>query len=127
MVFYALGLHVYISGVVLNDSPVGLVAYILEKMSSAANLLYRSREDAGILERYTYDELLDNIMLYWITKSVTTSFRLYAETFNKREFSLGTDEYVGNFGFDSRHSSLQFSAYQSIPKYLAPLPGFPTN
>ena len=76
---------------------MGLVAYSLEKISSATNLLYRSRGDAGLLERFAYDELLDKVMLIWITKSATSSFRLYAEWFTKREFSLGTDEYVADF------------------------------
>ena len=109
----------------MNDSPVGLAAYILEKFSTATNFLYISREDAGLLEKFTYDELLDNVMLYWITKSATSSFRIYAESFNKKQLSLGMDKYVRDPKVDSRKLHLQISAYQSTPKYPAPLPGFP--
>lgn len=66
-------------GVGLTHSPLGLAAYILEKFSAWTNRTYISREDGGIQENFTLDELLDNIMVYWITGSITTSQRLYAE------------------------------------------------
>ncbi|XP_050306106.1 juvenile hormone epoxide hydrolase 2-like [Anthonomus grandis grandis] len=71
-------------GVAMTDSPAGLAAYILEKFTSGTNIAYQRREDGGLLERFTYTDLLDNVMLYWWTSSATTSFRLYAETFSKR-------------------------------------------
>lgn len=51
-------------GIGLNDSPVGMAAWIIEK--------FRSWSDCnGDLEnRYTKNELLTNIMLYWLRKSV---------------------------------------------------------
>lgn len=60
-------------------SPVGLAGYILEKFSTGTNSGYRLRADGGLLEKFTLDELLDNIMFYWVTNSFTTSARLYAE------------------------------------------------
>ena len=65
----------------LTDSPVGLAAWILEKwwrwsdVADADGLrdLYR---------RYTRDELLTNVMLYWVTRSIGPSLRMYAETFS---------------------------------------------
>ena len=108
----------------MNESPAGLAAYILAKFSTATNRLYRSREDAGLLKKFTYDELLDNLMLYWVTKSATSSFRIYAESFNK-ELSLGVNEYVDSFEPVSKNLILRLSAYQLIPEYLAPLLGFP--
>ncbi|KRT86650.1 hydrolase [Oryctes borbonicus] len=79
-------------GVGINDSPAGLAAYILEKFSTATNQAYREREDAGLLEKFTYDELIDNLMYYWLPRSFTTASRLYAEGFNKRQWSLGLNK-----------------------------------
>lgn len=42
----------------MNDSPVGLAAWILEKFSSWADLKNRDLEDGG-LERYTTSQLID--------------------------------------------------------------------
>jgi pimeloyl-ACP methyl ester carboxylesterase len=57
----------------LNDSPVGLAAWIVEK--------FRTWSDcAGDLERvFSKDELLNNIMIYWITETISSSTRLYWE------------------------------------------------
>jgi len=54
----------------LNDSPVGLAAWIAEKF-----VLW---QDSPI----TRDELLTNIMLYWITGSIGTSMQFYVESKN---------------------------------------------
>lgn len=69
-------------GAALTSSPDALAAYILEKFSTWTNTAYRERDDGGLLEKFTLDELLDNVMVYWISNSITTSVRLYAETTN---------------------------------------------
>ena len=58
----------------LNDSPTGLAAWIVEK--------FRTWSDcAGDVEsRFTKDELLSNITLYWATQSIGSSTRLYYES-----------------------------------------------
>ncbi|HWZ45215.1 MAG TPA: epoxide hydrolase [Candidatus Saccharimonadales bacterium] len=58
----------------LNDSPVGLAAWIIEK--------FRTWSDcAGNPEQvFTRDELLTNVMIYWVTQTATSSTRLYYET-----------------------------------------------
>jgi microsomal epoxide hydrolase len=60
-------------GYLLEDSPVGLAAWIVEK--------FRAWSDCGgDLERsFTKDQLLANITLYWVTKTATSSARLYYE------------------------------------------------
>ncbi|KMQ91437.1 juvenile hormone epoxide hydrolase 2 [Lasius niger] len=78
-----------IQGVGLNDSPAGLAAYLIEKFSTGTNYSYKSREDGGFLEKYTYDELIDNLMIYWASNSITTAMRIYAEMFIKENFLLG--------------------------------------
>lgn len=73
-------------------SPVALAAYILEKFSTWTNNEYKLRSDGGLLEKYTLDELLDNVMLYWVTNSLTTSVRIYAEQFTAKHRSSNIDE-----------------------------------
>ncbi|KAK4877710.1 hypothetical protein RN001_010216 [Aquatica leii] len=71
-------------GVALGDSPIGLAAYILEKFTSWTNPEWKNREDGGLNIKFKYEDLLDNVMIYWVTGSITTSMRLYSETINKR-------------------------------------------
>ena len=57
----------------LNDSPAGLAAWIVEK--------FRTWSDCGgDVERFSKDQLLTNIMIYWITQSINSSTRLYYES-----------------------------------------------
>ncbi|XP_037366254.1 epoxide hydrolase 1 [Talpa occidentalis] len=63
----------------LNDSPVGLAAYILEKFSTWTNQEFRDLEDGGLERKFSLDDLLTNIMLYWTTGSITSSQRYYKE------------------------------------------------
>ena len=58
----------------LNDSPAGLAAWIVEK--------WRSWSDCGgdVECRYTKDELLTNIMIYWVTRTINSSVRFYYES-----------------------------------------------
>jgi pimeloyl-ACP methyl ester carboxylesterase len=60
-------------GYALNDSPAGLAAWIVEK--------FRDWADCGgdIERRFTKDELLANVTLYWMTETFTSSCRLYYE------------------------------------------------
>jgi len=61
-------------GYALNDSPVGLAAWIVEKFRSWCDC-------AGDPETiFTKDELLTNIALYWFTQTATSSARIYYET-----------------------------------------------
>jgi pimeloyl-ACP methyl ester carboxylesterase len=57
----------------LSDSPVGLAAWMLGH-PGFANWSYR----AGDPEK-SFDEVLDDITLYWLTNSATSSARLYWE------------------------------------------------
>jgi pimeloyl-ACP methyl ester carboxylesterase len=58
----------------LNDSPIGLAAWILEK--------FRTWSDCnGELESiFTRDELLTDVMIYWVTETLNSSARLYYES-----------------------------------------------
>ncbi|XP_017471734.1 PREDICTED: juvenile hormone epoxide hydrolase 1-like [Rhagoletis zephyria] len=75
-------------GTVLSYNPIGLAAYILEKFSTWTNPEYRKLSDGGLTKNYTLDSLLDNVMIYYITNSITTSQRIYAEAFSKTQTDL---------------------------------------
>jgi microsomal epoxide hydrolase len=67
-------------GYALNDSPVGLAAWIVEK--------FRTWSDCGgeVERRFTKDELLTNVMIYWVTQTINSSMRLYYETMRAGRF-----------------------------------------
>ena len=60
-------------GYALDDSPAGLAAWIVEK--------FRSWCDCGgdVEKKFTKDELLTNITIYWATETATSSARIYYE------------------------------------------------
>jgi juvenile hormone epoxide hydrolase len=87
-------LYVYHTGVALHNSPVGLAAYILEKFSTWTDKNWRSLPDGGLTRKYRLTDLLDNVMIYWVTGSITTSVRLYSETFSKAQMGLKLDRLV---------------------------------
>jgi pimeloyl-ACP methyl ester carboxylesterase len=57
----------------LNDSPAALAAWILEKFRGWSDC------DGDLYRRFTRDELLSNVTLYWMTETIHSSFRLYYE------------------------------------------------
>jgi len=57
----------------LNDSPVGLAAWLVEKFHGWSDC------DGDIESCYTKDELLTNITIYWATQTINSSFRHYIE------------------------------------------------
>jgi len=71
----------------LNDSPVGLAAWILEKFRDWADC------DGDLERRFTKDELLSNVTLYWMTETIHSSCRLYYEG-SKAPLHFQKGEYV---------------------------------
>ncbi|HEX5759155.1 MAG TPA: epoxide hydrolase [Thermoanaerobaculia bacterium] len=57
----------------LHDSPVGLLAWIVEKL--------RSWSDCGgyVTRRFSEDEILTLVTLYWVTETINSANRLYFE------------------------------------------------
>ena len=66
----------------LTDSPVGLAGWIVEK--------WRAWSDCGgdIEKRFSKDEILTNISIYWFTGTINTSMHRYYEIFHDPEFQL---------------------------------------
>jgi pimeloyl-ACP methyl ester carboxylesterase len=60
----------------LNDSPAGLAGWIVEK--------FRAWSDCGgnLESRFTKDELLTQVMIYWATESIGPSFLTYYDRAN---------------------------------------------
>src|SRR5450432_1538596 len=57
----------------LNDSPVGLAAWIVEKFHGWS-------DSHGAIEScFSKDELLTNVTIYWATQTINSSFRHYNE------------------------------------------------
>ena len=71
----------------LNDSPVGLCAWIVEKFKGWSD------NNGNIENSFTKDELLANITLYWITQTIHSSMRIYNEN-SKNPLVLKKNELV---------------------------------
>jgi len=67
--------------VALNDSPAGLASWILEK--------YRSWSDDGgdILNAFELEDLATILSVYWFTRTIGSSIRLYKEAFTDSELT----------------------------------------
>lgn len=61
-------------GYALNDSPVGLAAWVLEKFHA-----WSDRRASGGALPFDLDELLTDISIYWFTETITSSMRIYRE------------------------------------------------
>jgi pimeloyl-ACP methyl ester carboxylesterase len=72
-------------GFALNDSPIGLAAWIVEKYRAwSIDPDDRTSQTSGdpngdLARRFTKDELLTNITLYWVTQTPTSAARFYYE------------------------------------------------
>ncbi|WJR75835.1 epoxide hydrolase family protein [Bradyrhizobium sp. NP1] len=71
----------------LNDSPVGLAAWIVEK--------FHGWSDSSGRPPFTMEQLITNIMIYWLTQSIHTSIWLYTAARLKGGMGLGPREFVG--------------------------------
>lgn len=67
-------------GYALNDSPIGLAAWIAEKFHGWSDL--RPEVGNDLSQRIDPDVMLTNISLYWFTGSITSSMRIYYENRN---------------------------------------------
>jgi pimeloyl-ACP methyl ester carboxylesterase len=65
------GAQPQVAAVGLNDSPAGLATWIVEKFRRWSDC------DGDVERRFTKDELLTNVMLYWATETINTSFLPY--------------------------------------------------
>lgn len=60
-------------GYALNDSPAGLAAWVLDKF-------WAWSDHGGDLDRsFSKDELITNLMIYWVSQSMPSAMRIYYE------------------------------------------------
>ena len=71
----------------LNDSPAGLAAWITEKWRSWSDC------DGDIESRFSKDELLTHLTIYWATQTISSSVRLYYES-GKESLTLTPEDGV---------------------------------
>lgn len=72
-------------GYALADSPVGQMAWVVEKYFEWTDCERDGRRHPE--HAVSRDELLDTVMLYWLTNSGASSARLYWESFHKPDLS----------------------------------------
>ena len=63
-------------GYPLADSPAGQLAWIIEKFDTWSD------HDGHPEDVFSRDEMLDNVMVYWLNNTAASSARLYWESFN---------------------------------------------
>lgn len=76
-------------GYALADSPVGQAAWIYEKLAAWSDSNGQPEKVLG------YDRMLDDIMMYWLTNTGTSSARFYWENSDLAFFVVGIDIPVG--------------------------------
>lgn len=80
-------------GVSLNESPIGLLAYIAEKYSSWTNKQHIELDDGGIERKFSKDEIITMVMIYWLNQNIVSSQRYYRENFAYPEI-MDLNEYA---------------------------------
>ena len=71
----------------LNDSPTGLAAWIIEKFRSWSDC------DGDIERSFSKDELLTNVMIYWVTQTIRSPTYMYYEN-SKDPLNLSEGQHV---------------------------------
>ncbi|GIY53040.1 epoxide hydrolase 1 [Caerostris extrusa] len=67
----------------MSDSPAGMAAFLLEKFPICTDRKFLDLEDGGLTKKFTLNELLTNVMMYWINNNFAAAARFYKE--NVRE------------------------------------------
>jgi len=68
----------------MNDSPSGLAAWIIDLFNAWCDC------DGNIENKFSKDELLTNLSIYWFTQTAASSFRIYAESMRAKPMDPGT-------------------------------------
>ncbi|WP_097884781.1 epoxide hydrolase family protein [Streptomyces sp. st140] len=72
-------------GYALVDSPVGLLAWILDKFAEWSDT------EGSPFETISRDRVLDNVTLYWLTRTGASAARIYYESHNSLDPALRVD------------------------------------
>ena len=107
-------------GVGLSSSPLGLAAYIMEKFSTWTDPAWRELRDGGLETRTAMDKdrMLTNVMIYWITNSITSSMRYYKENLSSYDTGVANTPVVVPVGFaDLPHELTRAPRHQLTGKF----------
>jgi pimeloyl-ACP methyl ester carboxylesterase len=92
----------------LNDSPIGLAAWLTEKFERWSDC------DGDIDACFTKDEMLTNTMLYWVTGSIGAAFMPYFDVFNS-----GAPRWIAEIVKQKVGSNEVPAAFAMFPKDLS--------
>jgi pimeloyl-ACP methyl ester carboxylesterase len=95
----------------LNDSPAGLAAWIIEKFQEWSDC------DGNLESRFSKDELLTNVMIYWITQTIGSSFQPYRDFMKAGVARWITEAAKGFLGSTATPAGIAL-----FPKDIAPPP-----
>ena len=95
----------------LNDSPAGLATWIVEKFHRWSDC------DGDVERRFTKDELLTNVMLYWATETITSSFLPYYDV-----AQAGALTWIGQKVKEWKGTTTVPAAFAMFPKDLTSPP-----
>jgi pimeloyl-ACP methyl ester carboxylesterase len=73
--------HPQTIGYALTDTPIGMAAWMLDHDADSYEKISRAFLDGQPVGGLTRDRVLDNMTLYWLTNTATSSARLYWEQF----------------------------------------------
>lgn len=82
----------------LTDSPVGLMAYILEKYSGWSfdyDTQVVGKRD-GALSKFNKDDLLSIVTIYWMSNSISSSVRYYKANIDSTFITKGFKKEMGS-------------------------------
>jgi microsomal epoxide hydrolase len=85
-----------------SDSPMGIAAWILEKFYAWSDLAIGADGLPTIDGVFTADQLLTNVMLYWLTNTAGSAARLYAES--ARAGTAATSPWTGRVDVPTGHA-----------------------
>ena len=95
----------------LNDSPAGVAAWIVEKFRAWSDC------NGDVEARFSKDELLANITLYWATETINASFSFYYDAAN-----AGAMRWIVEMIKSWTGSSSVPTGFASFPRDLLPPP-----
>jgi pimeloyl-ACP methyl ester carboxylesterase len=90
----------------LTDSPAGLAAWILEKFQVWSDL-----DPGGLADTFGWDRLIDNLMAYWVTGTVGSAARLYAES--RRAGTAADQPWTGRVDVPTGYANHPFELMQT--------------
>ncbi|CAD5223013.1 unnamed protein product [Bursaphelenchus okinawaensis] len=101
-------------GIGLNDSPIGLLAWTVEKYILATNLKYAQNPDLKeITKRISMDHLLTAVSLYWFNGNMLQATRLYKENTHSAELMQLHKQYIS---VPTGYAAVENDAVPAVPK-----------